>query len=209
MTKRPIDGPSRRIIFHPFPAIGWKSMIWQAIKGPILIADGFQSYQSWGMNGPQKMGIFILSYFHRRSDSAGDFQSYQSWGMNGPQNTAIFILPYFHRRSDSAGGFQSYQSWGMNGPQKMGIFILPYFHRRSDSAADFQSYQSCGMNDKDCQGLSFGQNSNRGQSWGTIGPKTTNILILSHFHRGSTLHRIDQSMTKKVTDLQKDGRKKT
>ena len=177
MTKRPIDGPSRRIIFHPFPAIGWKSMIWQAIKGPILIADGFQSYQSWGMNGPQKMGIFILSYFHRRSDSAGDFQSYQSWGMNGPQNTAIFILPYFHRRSDSAADFQSYQSWGMN--------------------------------DTDCQGLSFGQNSNRGQSWGTIGPKTTNILILSHFHRGSTLHRIDQSMTKKVTDLQKDGRKKT
>ena len=145
MTKRPIDGPSRRIIFHPFPAIGWKSMIWQAIKGPILIADGFQSYQSWGMNGPQKTGIFILPYFHRRSDSAADFQSYQSWGMN----------------------------------------------------------------DTDCQGLSFGQNSNRGQSWGTIGPKTTNILILSHFHRGSTLHRIDQSMTKKVTDLQKDGRKKT
>ena len=66
MTKRPIDGPFRFIIFHPFPAFGCKSIIWQSIERTISIADGFQSYQSWGTIGPKKTKIIILSFFHRR-----------------------------------------------------------------------------------------------------------------------------------------------
>ena len=67
MTKRPIDGPFRCIIFHPFLAIGGQSVIWRSIERAISIADGFQSYQSWGTIGPKKTKIIILSLFHRRS----------------------------------------------------------------------------------------------------------------------------------------------
>ena len=65
MTKRPIDGPFRCIIFHPFLAIGGQSVIWRSIERAISIADGFQSYQSWGTIGPKKKNILILSFFHR------------------------------------------------------------------------------------------------------------------------------------------------
>ena len=65
MTNRPIDGPFRFIIFHPFPAFGCKSIISRSIERTISIADGFQSYQSWGTIGPKKTKIIILSFFHR------------------------------------------------------------------------------------------------------------------------------------------------
>ena len=66
MTNRPIDGPFRFIIFHPFSAIGGQSVIWRSIERAISIAVGFQSYQSWGTIGPKKTKIIILSFFHRR-----------------------------------------------------------------------------------------------------------------------------------------------
>ena len=92
MTKRPIDGPFRRIIFHPFPAFGCKSIVWRAIEGAIWIADGFQSYQSSGTIGPKKTKKFDLSYFHRRSDSAVGLQSCPSPIKIGHRLAEIIIL---------------------------------------------------------------------------------------------------------------------
>ena len=92
MTKQPIDGPFRFIIFHPFPAFGCKSIIWQSIERTISIADGFQSYQSWGTIGPRKTKNFDLSYFHRRSDSAVGLQSCPSPIKIGHRLAEIIIL---------------------------------------------------------------------------------------------------------------------
>ena len=124
MTKRPIDGPFRRIIFHPFPAFGCKSIVWRAIEGAIWIADGFQSYQSSGTIGLKKTKNFDLSYFHRRSDSAVGFQSCQSPSEIGPKKTKNFDLSYFHRRSDSAVGLQSCPSPIKIGHRLAEIIIL-------------------------------------------------------------------------------------